>query len=102
MTKRPISKKTTKPRDSAVALRYQKESAGAPRIVAKGQGLVAQKIREVALANNIPIHQDDGLVELLAQIDIDREIPSELYGAVAEILSWIYRANSAMKKGAVE
>lgn len=84
--------------DKAVALRYDKEKDRAPRVVAKGEGLVAQKIREIAEESGIPIREDDDLVELLAKIDIDREIPVELYGAIAEILSWIYRANDEMKR----
>lgn len=89
-SKRPV-------REKAVALRYRNEADEAPRVVAKGHGIIAQKIREIAERYNIPIRRDDDLVELLAQIDIDREIPVELYGAVAEILSWIYRANAEMK-----
>ncbi|MBN1758585.1 MAG: EscU/YscU/HrcU family type III secretion system export apparatus switch protein [Chitinispirillaceae bacterium] len=85
-------------REKAVALRYRKEDDRAPRVIAKGEGDIAKKIREVAESNGIPIHRDDALVELLAQIEIDREIPQELYAAVAELLSWIYRANSALAK----
>ncbi|HON10216.1 MAG TPA: EscU/YscU/HrcU family type III secretion system export apparatus switch protein [Chitinispirillaceae bacterium] len=85
-------------REKAVALRYQEKKDDAPRVVATGKGLVARKIKEIALANGVPIYQDNDLVELLAQIDIDREIPPELYAAVAEILSWIYKANKELKK----
>lgn len=85
-------------RENAVALRYQEKKDDAPRVVATGKGLVARKIKEIALANGVPIYQDNDLVELLAQIDIDREIPPELYAAVAEILSWIYKANKELKK----
>lgn len=84
--------------EKAVALRYDEHKDRAPRVMAQGQGSIAEKIREIALSNNIPIHQDDALVELLAQVDIDQEIPSELYAAVAEILSWIYSANNALKE----
>lgn len=88
-------------RETAVAIKYgANDSANrAPMVVAKGEGLIAQKIKELALANNIPIQRDDVLVELLAQVAIDREIPPELYSSVAEILSWIYRANDDAKKG---
>jgi flagellar biosynthesis protein len=85
-------------RERVVALRYNDEKDAAPKVIAKGDGEIARKIKEVALKNGIPIHRDDDLVELLAQIDIDREIPPELYGAIAEILSWIYKANTAMRK----
>lgn len=87
-------------RDRAVALRYREKEDQAPKVVAKGEGTIAQRIKELALENGIPIHRDDTLVELLAEIDIDREIPSELYSAVAEILSWIYRANNEFIQGA--
>lgn len=88
-------------REKAVALRYHRDADKAPKVVAKGEGSIAEKIREVAENNGIPIQRDDALVELLAQIEIDREIPSELYAAVAELLSWIYRANNALTKESI-
>jgi len=81
-----------------VALRYHKETDHAPKVVAKGTGLVAERIRQIALENNIPLHRDDVLVEMLSEIELDREIPPELYAAIAEILSWIYKAHSAISK----
>lgn len=86
-----------KERERVVALRYNEDKDRAPKIVAKGDGEIAKKIKEIAQKNGIPIHRDDDLVELLAQIDLDREIPPELYSAIAEILSWVYRANNEMK-----
>lgn len=85
-------------REKAVALQYRREADQAPRVVAKGEGPIAEKIRKIAENNDIPVRRDDALVELLAQIEIDREIPSELYATVAELLSWIYRANNALAK----
>jgi flagellar biosynthesis protein len=94
-----MKKASAKPeRDKAVALRYRGKEAEAPRVVAKGEGYVAQKIREIAEANGIPVRRDGDLVNLLAQVDIDREIPPELYASVAEILAWIYRANEDARK----
>lgn len=87
-----------KKRDKSVALRYDKATDTAPRVVAKGEGLVAEKIREIAKANGIPVHEDDTLVELLSQIDLNREIPPELYAAIAELLSWIYKASKQVSK----
>lgn len=84
--------------EKAVALRYDDKKDSAPHVVAKGQGSLSDKIREIAVKNDIPIYKDDTLVELLSQIDIDREIPTELYAAVAEILSWIYRASNELKE----
>ena len=82
----------------AVALRYRQEEDDAPRVVAKGRGLVAEKIKALAEQSGVPIREDDDLVELLGQIDIDREVPPQLYAAVAEILAWVYRANESIRK----
>lgn len=84
--------------EQAIALKYREHEDNAPKVVAKGLGVAAKKIKEIAEANGIPIHRDDDLVELLAQVDIDREIPPELYAAIAEILSWVYRANDSLRK----
>jgi flagellar biosynthesis protein len=85
-------------RDRAVALRYREKEDAAPKVIAKGDGFVARKIREVAEEHGIPVRRDDDLVELLAQVEIDRDIPPELYAAVAEMLVWIYRANDNVRK----
>jgi flagellar biosynthesis protein len=85
-------------KDKVVALKYRDKEDRAPRVVAKGEGVIARKIKDIALKQGIPIHHDNDLVELLAQIEVDREIPPELYSAIAEILSWIYKANTTMKK----
>lgn len=86
--------------DKSVALRYREHEDKAPKVIAKGEGEIARKIREIAQQEGIPLHRDDALVELLAQIEIDREIPPELYGAIAELLSWVYRANNVLKESA--
>ncbi|MGB7568808.1 MAG: EscU/YscU/HrcU family type III secretion system export apparatus switch protein [Chitinivibrionales bacterium] len=91
-------KKKMPRREKAVAIKYRAEEDRSPRVVAKGEGLVAQAIKALAAERGIPIKRDDDLVELLAQVEIDREIPAELYAAVAEVLAWIYKANDAMKK----
>ncbi len=95
-----MTKKRNK-RDTAVALKYNSEEGEKPpKVVAKGYGAAAKNIIETAEKHNVTVERDDDLVELLAQIDIDREIPQELYAAVAEILCWVYKANSnAQKKG---
>ncbi len=84
--------------EKAVALRYREPEDKAPRVVAKGEGSIARTIKEAAIKHGIPLRRDDALVELLAQIEIDREIPPELYAATAELLSWIYRANTALSR----
>lgn len=98
MDKDTRKKKVRKIRDRAVALRYNDGHDSAPRVTAKGSGTIAERIKQIAQENGIPLHQDDDLVELLSQVEIDREIPPELYAAVAEVLSWIYRANNRIQK----
>jgi flagellar biosynthesis protein len=92
------AKEPLQPQSRAVALRYDQDALAAPQVVAKGCGLLAEKIRAIARQHGIPLYEDADLVEMLSQVDIDREIPVELYGAVAEVLSWVYRANEFMKR----
>lgn len=80
--------------DLAAALKYAPGSGAAPRVVAKGKGEVARKIIELAEASGIPIRKDADLAGLLSAIELDDEIPLEAFAAVAEILGFIYRANS--------
>jgi flagellar biosynthesis protein len=75
---------------SAVALAYAAGDS-APRVVAKGRGLLAGEILRRAQAAGIPVHASRELVSLLMQVDLDRHIPPELYRAVAELLAWLYR-----------
>jgi len=77
----------------AVALRYQAPKDKAPVVVAKGQGLVAERIIELAKSNNVPVHEDRNLVQVLAALDIDKQIPPEAYQAVAAILAFLYKLN---------
>src|SRR5512140_400187 len=82
------------PRQSAVALAYANEDA-APRVVAKGRGLIAQAIIERARAHGVFVHESKELVSLLMQVDLDGRIPPQLYRAVAELLAWVYRLEKA-------
>ena len=82
-----------KKKPKAVALKYEKEKDAAPRIVAKGRGFVAQKIIETARAHRVPLYEDKNLVQVLEALDLETEIPPELYRAVAEVLAFIYRLN---------
>lgn len=75
----------------AVALKYERHKDNAPKVVAKGSGEVAKKIIEVAKEHGVYIKEDPQLVEVLSAIDIDQEIPPQLYKAVAEILAFVYR-----------
>jgi len=77
----------------ATALRYNAKTDSAPTVKAKGMGVIAEKIIQIAKENNVPIKEDPDLVELLMQIDLDKEIPPELYKVVAEIFAFVYRMN---------
>lgn len=77
----------------AVALRYRPGVDQAPQLTARGQGLVAEKIIDLARRHGIPIQEDPALVQMLAQIDLHQEIPPEAYLVVAEILAFIYTAH---------
>jgi flagellar biosynthesis protein len=78
-------------RKTAVALGYNPSSQDAPKVVAKGKGLVAEQIIEKAMDHDIPIQEDPSLVEVLSQLELNERIPEELYQAVAEVFSFIYR-----------
>lgn len=85
-------------RKEAIALGYEANRDNAPRILAKGKGLVAESILEQAEANQIPIQQDASLVELLGKLNINETIPEELYQAVAEVFAFIYKTNQEAGK----
>ena len=80
-------------RKKAVALRYEAEKDHAPRLTAKGSGLIAEKIIHLARTHGIPIKEDPDLVEVLVQLDWLEQIPPQLYQAVAEVLAFVYRLN---------
>jgi flagellar biosynthesis protein len=83
----------------AVALRYAPKKDAAPKLVAKGRGYLADKIIELARENRVPIRHDKNLVQILSRLDLEAEIPQEVYQAVAEILAFIYRvANRQVAK----
>jgi flagellar biosynthesis protein len=78
----------------AAAIKYDNRKDAAPRVVAKSRGTIAEKIIELAKKNNVPIKNDPALVQILSKLDIDEQIPVELYKAVAEILAFVYSANN--------
>ncbi len=80
-------------RQIAVALHYDQRGSDLPRVVATGTGGVAAQILEAAFAAGVKVREDADLAEILAAVDVDREIPLEALAAVAEILSYVYRAN---------
>lgn len=77
----------------AVALQYIPGKDRSPKVTAKGQGLLAQKIIELARQHGIPVQEDPALVQVLAQLDFYEEIPPEAYLVVAEILAFVYSMN---------
>lgn len=78
---------------NAVALAYRQTEA-APRVVARGRGLVAEQIIARAHEHGVYVHESAELVALLMQVDLDQHIPPQLYLAVAELLAWLYRLES--------
>lgn len=85
------------PRRSAVALRYQPEAPfldAAPKLVAKGQGLLAERMLDLAREHNIPVQSDPDLLQAMEPLDVGQVIPPQLFRAVAIMLAGLYRANA--------
>lgn len=82
----------------AIALKYEQGKDDAPKVSAKGKGYLAEQIIKIAKEHGIEIREDADLATMLSKLDIDTPIPLEAYAAVAEILSYIYRANDQMKR----
>ena len=77
----------------AAALRYDTQKEKAPRVVAKGEGTIAENIIKIAELNDLPIKKDEDLIELLSNVEIDKEVPDALYKAVAEVFSFVYKVS---------
>ena len=77
----------------AVALTYEKPRA--PRVVAMGRGWLGDKIVETALAHGVPLEQNAALAEALATVELESEIPEELYRTVAVVIGFVLRTNAA-------
>lgn len=75
----------------AVAVTYSSGSYDAPVVTAKGKGKIAETIVQKALDHGVPIQEDKALVELLGQIELNQQIPPELYQVIAEVLASVYR-----------
>jgi flagellar biosynthesis protein len=91
-------KKTDKYR-KAVALAYKAGLDRAPKVTAKGRGKVAEKIIEMARRNDIYIHEDPDLVETLSALDLNEEIPEDMYLVVAELLAFLYTLEREKEPG---
>ncbi len=85
-----MSHHPTKHNQQAIALAYDTGDY-APRVVAKGQGLVAEHIIALAKEHHVFVHESKELMQMLMQVDLDQHIPPALYLAIAEILAWLYR-----------
>ncbi|MGE5553510.1 MAG: EscU/YscU/HrcU family type III secretion system export apparatus switch protein [Betaproteobacteria bacterium] len=92
MEKRPSSPKERK---KAAALRYDPQQDQAPRLLAKGERYVAERLLTRARQLGIPIYEDPPLVEALLRLGLESEIPPELYKAVAAVLAFVYRLDTA-------
>ena len=75
--------------DVAIAIKYDREKDNAPRVIAKGMRLRAEKLKEIAKQYNIPIMRNVGLANALYRVDVGQEVPEELYDAVAEVLNFV-------------
>ncbi len=82
---------------SAIALHFDQAKDQAPRVTAKGEGFVAERIIELAREHDIPIREDADLVEVLSQVNVQQEIPPSVYRVVAELLAWVYKMNKEYK-----
>ena len=86
-------------RRKAVALRYDQERDGAPKVVAKGAGYVGERIIALAEEQGVQVHEDPDLVTVLSKLDVNVEIPPHLYKTVAEVLAFVYRLNKRHSRG---
>ena len=75
----------------AVALGYNRSKDNAPKVLASGAGEIANRIIDLAKEHDIPIKEDPDLIEILSKVEVDQEIPPNLYKAVAEIFSFLYK-----------
>ena len=78
----------------AVALGYNRSQDNAPKVLASGAGEIANKIISLAKEHDIPIKEDPDLIEILSKVEVDQEIPPNLYKAVAEIFSFLYKTTN--------
>ena len=77
----------------AAALKYDLEKQRAPKVIAKGKGNIAQQIIEIAKANDVAVFESPELVQALESLDLETEIPIELYESVAELFAWLMKIN---------
>jgi flagellar biosynthesis protein len=83
--------------NKAAALKYDKDSGDAPKVIASGKGSIAQNIIEKAKEFDVPIFANEALVNSLIDLEIDREIPAELYQAIADVFIWLMKNEKKFK-----
>ena len=93
-----MSERSGEERKRAVAIKYDHKPNQAPVVVAKGQGLVADQILAAAKQYAVPVYQNKTLAGMLMAVEIDSQIPPELYQAVAEVLSYVYRLDKSKQR----
>jgi len=94
---RPAGRRpTADPRQVAIALSHDIDGDAAPTVVAKGYGDMAEKILDLAFNNDVKVRTDPDLAQILEVVEVDCEIPMEAFAAVAEILTYVYRANGRL------
>lgn len=86
-----MNNEKVEPKSQAIAIHYDADKGQAPKVTAKGSGFVADEIIKIAKKNAVPIYQNQTLAGALMAVELDREIPAELFQAVAEVLAYIYR-----------
>jgi flagellar biosynthesis protein len=84
--------------DKAAALKYDKESRGAPTVVARGKGELAKRIIQKAQEFNVPIFANEALVNSLVDLEVDAQIPTELYQSVVEVFIWLMKNEKKFKE----
>ena len=89
-----MSRRKNKNLKTAVALKYHTKQDTAPKVTAKGEGLIAERIIQLAKENQVPIKEDPDLVQILSQVDINKEVPPSVYKVVAELLAFVYKLNN--------
>jgi len=98
MAEREKKEKQQQARRTAVAVRYDVEKDKAPLILASGRGAIADEILRVAEDNKIPLFENRDLANMLAKLEVDTEIPAQLYVLVAEVLFFVYKLDKMAEK----
>jgi len=85
----------------AVALRYDAKGV-VPKVIAVGAGEIAEKIMELALTENIPVHRNDSLVDILCKLRVNQDIPSETFKVVAGIFAFLFKTDALWRQKQIE